>query len=115
MGFVTGQQQDTRIARIEFHQLRVKYGDPITGKPLAPTEYGKRRFDWTRTEVNEYYCNGRDTMRDLEKEQITVIELNDKVADNKRRSPNRSISRERILFTVLFTLLDPFVAVCLMG
>lgn len=112
-----GRSQDPQSTRIEFCKLRVKYGDPLTGEPLAPGEYGKRRFDWKRTEVNEYYCNGADEVGDLNKEQTKLIEVNDEER-NENGAIKRRISKERILFAGLFTLLDvldPFIAVYLMG
>ena len=118
MGIVIEKLQDPLSIRIEIYRLRVKYGDPITGNPLAPSEYGKRRFDWKRTEVNNDYCNRTVATGNLDKKQTSLVEENHEVGRNEKTPPKRRISKERILFAGLFTLLDlldPFIAVYLMG
>jgi len=68
--------------------------------------------------VNKYYCNLNDTVGDLDEKQISSIEVNDEVEGIEKTPSKGRISKERILFAGLFTLLDlldPFVAVYLIG
>ena len=90
--------QDRETIRIEFYKLRVKYGDPLTGEPLALGEYGKRRFDWKRSELNEYYGNRTGTKENVDKDQTTSIVENTDVELMGKAKEKRRISKERILF-----------------